>query len=153
MSVSGIPPPHSPEKLRHFLWLPVKWIRVGHRSVGTVWAASNCNMSCMFIPRYNTMDLQVMKRTVMLQLCCGYSANQCNAHVWRWRHVSVHMKAVNSHRVVVSVAVSRTRGTVLSLRRRRLQITGSSLEWEACYMLIANWKRECYWYVNDNATF
>ena len=36
--------------------------------------------------------------------------------------VLVNMKAVNSHRVAVSVTVSR--GTVLSLRR--LQITGSS---------------------------
>ena len=42
--------------------------------------------------------------------------------------VLVNMKAVNSHRVTVSVTVSSTRGTVLSLRRRRLQITGSSIE-------------------------
>ena len=44
--------------------------------------------------------------------------------------VLVNMKVVNSHRVAVSVTVSR--GTVLSLRRRRLQITGSSLAWETC---------------------
>ena len=77
--------------------------------------------------------------------CYSYAAVLLPASATRMceNDVLVNMKAVNSHRVTVSVTVSR--GTVLSLCRRRLQITGSSIEWETCCcMLIANWKWESY---------
>ncbi len=46
--------------------------------------------------------------------------------------VLVNMKAVNSHFMRSCQCHCLSVAALLSLRRRRLQITGSSIEWETC---------------------
>ena len=107
---------------------------VATHSVGTVRAAINSNLSCMFIPR-----------------CSGFTSYEVDG--CRPNGLSVSC-CTGSHRVAVSltVCVSHSRECqshcIIALYYRfvvGVYTAVSSLEWETyCCMLIANWTRECY---------